>query len=60
MPRDSALNSGYHLAYLIGAAAVAIAIVVAVVVLRSEPAAAEAGDAEGKRASRQPAYSEAA
>jgi EmrB/QacA subfamily drug resistance transporter len=35
----AALNSGYHLAYLIGAALVAVAIVVAVTVLRSEPEA---------------------
>jgi EmrB/QacA subfamily drug resistance transporter len=39
-----ALNSGYHLAYLIGAALVGIAIVVALVVLRSEESAAAAVD----------------
>jgi EmrB/QacA subfamily drug resistance transporter len=39
--RDAALNSGFHLAYLLGAALTAVAIVVALVVLRSEPAAAE-------------------
>jgi MFS family permease len=40
----SALNSGYHLAYLIGAALVAVAIVIAVRVLRTEtPGAAENG-----------------
>jgi EmrB/QacA subfamily drug resistance transporter len=40
----SALNSGYHLAYLIGAALVAVAIVIAVRVLRTEtPGAAESG-----------------
>jgi hypothetical protein len=33
----AALNSGYHLAYLIGAVLVAFAIVVALVVVRSEP-----------------------
>jgi MFS family permease len=46
--RASALNSGYHLAYFIGAALVAVAIVIAVAVLRSEPvpAAAAAPDAE--------------
>jgi sugar phosphate permease len=48
----SALNSGYHLAYLIGAVLVAVAIVVAVFALRSKPPAAEAALAE-------PAYSEA-
>jgi EmrB/QacA subfamily drug resistance transporter len=46
--RASALNSGYHLAYFIGAALVAVAIVIAVAVLRSEPVptAAAAPDAE--------------
>jgi EmrB/QacA subfamily drug resistance transporter len=34
----SALNSGFHLAYLIGVAALAVALVVAVQVLRSQPA----------------------
>jgi sugar phosphate permease len=48
----AALNSGYHLAYLIGAALVAVAIVAALVVLRSEE------PATATRA--QPAYSEAA
>jgi EmrB/QacA subfamily drug resistance transporter len=37
----AALNSGYHLAYLIGAAAIAVAVVVALVVVRSAPAGAE-------------------
>ena len=57
--RDAALNSGYHLAYLIGAALVAVAIVVALTVLRSEaPAGAEAeADAEAGRGRPQPAYS---
>jgi len=58
----AALNSGYHLAYLIGAALVGIAIVVAVTVLRPEPAAgaAEAPDRSGHEPG-QPelAYSEA-
>jgi EmrB/QacA subfamily drug resistance transporter len=35
-----ALNSGYHLAYLIGAALVAVGIVVALTVIRSQPAGA--------------------
>ena len=40
----AALNSGYHLAYLIGAALVAVAIVIAVRVLRTETSgAAESG-----------------
>jgi hypothetical protein len=38
--RDSALVSGYHLAFLIGAALTAVAMVVAVVVLQSEASAA--------------------
>ena len=46
---DSALNSGFHLAYLIGAALVSVAIVVALVVLESRPAVAVAeGDAEAE------------
>jgi hypothetical protein len=55
---ESALNSGYHLAYLIGAALVAIAIAVAVTVLRPE-GVAEEEKAEGERGRREPAYSEA-
>ncbi len=39
----AALNSGYHLAYLIGAGLVAVALAIAVVVLRS-PAGAPAAD----------------
>jgi MFS family permease len=54
----SALNSGYHLAYLIGAALVAVAIVVAVRVLRSESPAAD--HAEAERTASEPAYAEAA
>jgi EmrB/QacA subfamily drug resistance transporter len=59
---NAALNSGYHLAFLIGSVAVAIAIVVAFVVLRSEaPATAgEHAGAKGERAVAAPAYSEAA
>ncbi len=50
----AALNSGYHLAYLIGAGLVAVALVVALLVLRPEeaPAAEPAQSAE-------PAYGEA-
>jgi EmrB/QacA subfamily drug resistance transporter len=61
-PTASALNSGYHLAYLIGAALVAVAIVVAAVVLRSEPAGAvtEEDDTGRARGAAEPAYSEAA
>ena len=56
----AALNSGFHLAYLIGAACLAAAVVVAVGALR-EPRAAQAAAAP-KRAPRRanrPAYSEA-
>jgi MFS family permease len=50
----AALNSGYHLAYLIGAALVAVATVIAIKVFRSEaPDAARAPAGE-------PAYDEAA
>jgi EmrB/QacA subfamily drug resistance transporter len=43
-----ALNSGYHVAYLVGAALVGVAFVIAVVVLRpaAAPAHAEAGEPE--------------
>jgi predicted MFS family arabinose efflux permease len=56
----SALNSGYHLAYLIGAALVLVAIIVAVVALRSQkPEAAHEGT-EPEETRAQPALSEAA
>ena len=57
-PRASALNAGYHLAYLIGAALVAIAIIVAMTLLRP-PAAATHGQQKA-HARLEPAYSEAA
>src|SRR5918999_888445 len=47
---NSALNAGYHLAYLIGAAAIVAAIVVAAIVLRSKRAEA----AEEQRPSMEP------
>jgi MFS family permease len=53
----AALNSGYHLAYLVGLAMVGLAMVVALAVLRSG-APAVAPDGEATRA--EPAYSEAA
>jgi MFS family permease len=58
----SALNSGYHLAYLIGAALVAVAIAIAIGVVRSAPATGktEAGEEEAGRAARDAAYAEAA
>ena len=53
-----ALNGGYHLAYLIGAALVGVALVIALVVIQAEaPATAEAGGHAGPDA--QPAYAEA-
>ena len=56
----AALNSGFHLAYLIGAGVLAVAAIVALVALR-EPRAAQAPAAAPKRAPRRarPAYSEA-
>ena len=61
-PAASALNSGFHLAYLIGAALVLVAIAVALAVLRpAPPAAAEMREgAETGRTTGEPAYSEAA
>jgi MFS family permease len=57
----SALTSGFHLAFLIGAVCVAAAIAVALAVVESKPAMAEAeGAGERERApSAEPAYSEA-
>ncbi|HET7574043.1 MAG TPA: DHA2 family efflux MFS transporter permease subunit [Solirubrobacterales bacterium] len=57
----AALNSGYHLAYLIGAVLVAIAAVIAVTVLQPAPMPSpEEMAAEHERAGeREPAYSEA-
>jgi EmrB/QacA subfamily drug resistance transporter len=47
----SALNSGYHLAYLIGVGCVAVALVVALVVLRPGESPAEQESAGGESAS---------
>jgi EmrB/QacA subfamily drug resistance transporter len=58
---DAALNGGYHLAYLIGAALVVAAIAAAALVLRS-PGAAPAEHSAPRRADRrrpEPAYSDA-
>jgi EmrB/QacA subfamily drug resistance transporter len=52
----SALNSGYHVAYLIGAALAAIAVAIAVLVLRQPPPGAMAPHGEGEPG---PALSEA-
>jgi EmrB/QacA subfamily drug resistance transporter len=57
-PAANALNSGYHLAYLIGAALVAVAMAVALTVLRSETAGA--GEGADVELGVEPAYSEAA
>jgi MFS family permease len=56
----SALNSGFHLAYVIGAALVAVAILIALVVLRSEaPAmAGAAAEAQAEPAGHKPAGAE--
>jgi EmrB/QacA subfamily drug resistance transporter len=56
----AALNSGYHVAYLVGAALVAIATVIAIVVLRPVPMPSPAEMQEHEPAGeREPAYSEA-
>jgi predicted MFS family arabinose efflux permease len=52
----AALNSGFHLAYLVGAGLVAVALAIAIFVLRSEPAPAHGEQPHGAP---EPAYSEA-
>jgi EmrB/QacA subfamily drug resistance transporter len=55
----AALNSGYHLAYLVGAVLVAIATVVAVTVLKPAPMPTQEMTPEAEPAGeREPAYSE--
>ena len=54
-PAASALNGGYHLAYLVGAALVLVAIVVTVTVLKPAAASAEEHEPAGANAG----YSEA-
>jgi hypothetical protein len=56
-PLDVALNGGYHLAFAIGALLMAVAIVVGIVVLESEPKAAK--DAAPELAGRKSACPEA-
>jgi MFS family permease len=56
----AAVNSGYHLAYLIGAALAAGAIVAAVTVLRSDTPALATEGAGVEPATSEPAYCEAA
>jgi EmrB/QacA subfamily drug resistance transporter len=55
----SALNSGYHLAYLIGAGLVAVAIAVAVTLLEPAPQPSEEHAPEPELRGAEPAYSEA-
>jgi EmrB/QacA subfamily drug resistance transporter len=59
---SAALNGGYHLAYLIGAVLVAIAVVAAITLLRDQrpPVAATEEHAEHAPHAPQPAFSEAA
>jgi EmrB/QacA subfamily drug resistance transporter len=57
---DSALTSGFHLAYLVGAGLVAIALAIALTVLREAPLPAHAEAAAEQGAGEpEPAYSEA-
>jgi EmrB/QacA subfamily drug resistance transporter len=57
---DAALNSGFHLAYLVGAGLVALALVIAVTVLREAPMdTAEEAGAEQDTGETEPIYSEA-
>ncbi len=52
---DAALNSGFHLAYLVGAALVAAAFVIAVVVMRETPMP-EGAEAQAAQGAAEPAY----
>jgi hypothetical protein len=57
----SALNSDYHLAYLIGAVAIAVAVLATLVIVSSAvPAGAEAEGAPGAEADREAARAEVA
>jgi EmrB/QacA subfamily drug resistance transporter len=58
-PTASALNSGFHLAYLIGVVLVVAAIVVAITVLEPEQKAEARAEAEAETPGAEPAYSEA-
>jgi MFS family permease len=60
---DAALNSGFHLAFVVGAGLVGVALAIAIFVLRSEPLPDPATMAEGAageepHGAREPAYSE--
>jgi EmrB/QacA subfamily drug resistance transporter len=54
----AALNAGYHLAYLLGAGLVAIAVVVALMVVRSPAAEDEEENEAAELSTARPAYSE--
>jgi EmrB/QacA subfamily drug resistance transporter len=54
----AALNSGYHVAYLVGAGLVGLALAIAAIVLRS-PAPGQQPEAEHARSEMEPAYSDA-
>ena len=56
----SALTSGYHLAFLIGAALVALAIIIAIAVLEPTERAEERAAGGPREEAGEPAYSEAA
>jgi EmrB/QacA subfamily drug resistance transporter len=55
----AALNSGYHLAYLVGAVLVVAAIAVAIWVLQPEPRPEEESEHEDRMPTGEPAYSDA-
>jgi MFS family permease len=57
---DAALNSGFHLAYVVGAGLVAVALAIAIFVLRSEPLPEHGEQPAGEEphAGGAPAYSE--
>jgi EmrB/QacA subfamily drug resistance transporter len=56
----AALNSGYHLAYLIGALLVAIAVVATLLIVRAEVPATGAEESQAEAPGAEPAYCEAA
>jgi sugar phosphate permease len=56
----AALNSGYHLAYLIGAAMIGVALLIAVFVLRGQPAGEVVHPAAFEPADEDEGYLEAA
>jgi sugar phosphate permease len=56
----SALTGGYQLAFIVAAGLVAVAVVIALTVLRSEQAAAAELEAQAEVGGAEPAYSEAA